>query len=424
MKPILCSRFRLVVGLFVTASIGYVFVDETRLLLSLDRSTTARGTRLEFDADANVLHFHESSSGGLVAEPEAYPSTQGSSPWNASSTTITRQQTATGSWPPLSALLSNVSDVKHSNITGDVQFLLDFAIIGHPKTATSFVMRWLARHEEIRMFQHEVHSLTFGRLGEFVSQMYELEPGAAEYIRGYKAPRDIQDKKILRWIHELWPRTKLVVGLRHPVLWFESFYNYRVSQGKDIPPANSSLFLRQSVRIGHCYDKRKVKYLCTDGSLFQNHLSLLGKTNMSSQDELDLLRARPDTVRKKSRSMPNEVFLYDQTQLNDLNGTRATAFRRDLAQFLGMKESLREEFRASPSESSPNKTHTMSICDDQHQALRAELMENARTASLWIRRYFLKNDDVRISSPEYFHQLLETWMDDPCETGRVSAQLR
>jgi len=287
-------------------------------------------------------------------------------------------------------------------------------------------MKWLASHDEIQMLPHEVHSLTFGRLGEFVSTMHGL-PKGKQYIRGYKAPRDIQDKRVLRLIRRYWPNAGLIVGLRHPILWFESFYNYRLSRGKDIPPVNSSLFLHVSYRIGQCYEKAKVKYMCTDGALFQNHLSLLGKTNMTSQDELKLIRPRPKYVRTKPKKMmTNRVFLYEQSQLNDPDKSRAAHFREDLGKFLGIKTSLQQNLQPLPEKSASkgNSSFTrISICDYSHKALRMELMKNARTASLWIRNYFLEQEDVFVSSPAHFGSLLQNWMRDPCENGLETAAL-
>jgi len=37
-----------------------------------------------------------------------------------------------------------------------------------PKTATSFTMDWLAQHDEIQMYTHELHALQSGNPAEFV----------------------------------------------------------------------------------------------------------------------------------------------------------------------------------------------------------------------------------------------------------------
>jgi len=122
--------------------------------------------------------------------------------------------------PPLSSLIGD----KKANITGNVEFLLDWAIVGHPKTATTFTLNWFTSHPEIQTYPYEVHSLQQGKPALLVSQLYNL-PVGEKYKRGYKAPRDIELFKSLQSLRKYWPNTLLVVGVRHPVTWFESFYN-------------------------------------------------------------------------------------------------------------------------------------------------------------------------------------------------------
>lgn len=123
--------------------------------------------------------------------------------------------------PPLSKLI----DEDAGTIIGDVSFLLDFAIVGHSKTATTQHMNWLADHPEVQMYHHEVHSLKNSRPAEFVSLMYDLKPGS-QYKRGYKAPNDIHYDQSMDALRKYWPDAGLIVGVRHPVKWFASYYNF------------------------------------------------------------------------------------------------------------------------------------------------------------------------------------------------------
>ena len=112
------------------------------------------------------------------------------------------------------------------NITGDVDFLLDYAIIGHPKTATTFTNLWFQTHPQVRSFREEITLLSKGYPAEMVKKLHQLsDPREYPVIRGYKYPRDIQSSSALQSISTHWPSAKLIVGVRHPVLWFESFYN-------------------------------------------------------------------------------------------------------------------------------------------------------------------------------------------------------
>jgi hypothetical protein len=109
-------------------------------------------------------------------------------------------------------------------------------------------MFWLANHQDVQMPRHEVHAMIAGRPAELVRTLYdELEPGY-HYKRGYKAPRDITNANALTAFATYFPTTKLIIGVRHPVLWFQSFYNYRVRGGTIMPPAET-LMVRGCVTI-------------------------------------------------------------------------------------------------------------------------------------------------------------------------------
>jgi len=129
--------------------------------------------------------------------------------------------------PPLSDLIDE------NNIIGDVQFLLDFAIIGHPKTGTTALLNWLRSHEEVQMHDEEVRSLRKNKPAGMVSLLYDLPYHGKR--RGYKAPNDIQQQVSLNALHPYWPCTKCIVGLRHPVKWMESFYKFQSQQNRPAP---------------------------------------------------------------------------------------------------------------------------------------------------------------------------------------------
>ena len=117
-------------------------------------------------------------------------------------------------WPPLDSLIQGRGGT--DDIKDNVQFMLDFAIIGHPKTATTFTMNWLASHREIQMYTHELNAMAKGKPAELVSLLYDL-PAGRNYRRGYKAPRDIINAQALRAFAQHFPETKLIVGLRYVV---------------------------------------------------------------------------------------------------------------------------------------------------------------------------------------------------------------
>lgn len=294
--------------------------------------------------------------------------------------------------PPLSSLIQN------DEIVGDVSSVIDFGIVGHAKCATTTLMKWLADHEEISMKKKEMHQLTFGHPAGFVKGMYELPDG--DYIRGYKAPNDSSNQLPRDMIREYFPSAKLIIGLRHPVSWFGSWYNFKERQGFDLGPPEDL--------VGNLPFQ----------VLFAQHLAMMGKTALDST-EIDLLGHYLDEEPRPPPLMRNKVFLYDVSQPFDQNSTRNYMFRKDLGNFLGLTKEL---VPLIPRESSRNADYAMDICDDKLKELRGQLLELGKNGSIWIREYFLPHENVIVSSIDHLHAVLQTWDRDPCD-GKEGGRL-
>lgn len=114
-------------------------------------------------------------------------------------------------WPALEEIVGH-----DDRLIGDPQFLLDFAIIGIEKCGTSTLMKWLGAHPQVQCFQHEDISMFNDKPGHLVKQLYKVYPGE-NYKRGYKNPIDIFQPCVLRNFQQIFPQTKLLLTLRHPV---------------------------------------------------------------------------------------------------------------------------------------------------------------------------------------------------------------
>ena len=352
------------------------------------------------DDDTAVKATLKESSSATVRGKAKQKSKAG--PSNVKVTTVSASSTFDDDddFPALSSLVSIDPLTNTSTIIGDVQFLLDFAIIGHPKTSTSAIIRWLSKDDQIRMKNGEDHALTQGQPGQMVQNLYQLEHGR-QYRRGYKAPADITKPEALRAFVKHWPQTKLIVGVRHPVKWFESWYNYfsrRRGEGT-LPPAETMLGANLPNRVRfHC------------------NLALLGKTPRKKK-ERRLLGPHFSPIRGLE-TLSNPVLLYDVGQPFDANATRKDQFRLDLSNYVGLARPL-NEIPATPhtsAEDSRNYHYAIDICDSKFDALRAELVDLGQAASEWIQNYFMKLPDVTVSSPEHFIEGLQTWGIDPCES--------
>ena len=278
-----------------------------------------------------------------------------------------------------------------------------------------------------------------------------------QLLFGFKCPADIRNLHVMGQIRDYFYHTKLIVGVRDPVSWFQSFYNYRLREGHThLPPP---LACR-----GPCTDEHET--VCTHHAYFHVFLAQLGWTPRSTTtDELRLLRRLDDDDDDENGKQPaaappspqhheqpkhqlavlspplphtNRIFLYDKSQLDGrAHPEIAERFRQDLTTFLGLATPLPSLDTAKPKEhSTPPANSTLGkllldICEDKYQELRTELVQIGTNAATWIQTYFLPlggkeeattTGVVTISSPDYFRGVLETsWNVDPCllATGKL-----
>lgn len=377
----------------------------------------------------------------------------------AKSVELSKTPKLPGSFPALSSLVKAVPVLQEESkfaltVTGNVQFLLDYAIVGFSKCGTTTLLKWIRRDPEVRTFKREIHEIVLDQhAGSLVERLYhnlleeeppistQSTPTSKEFLQGFKNPEILQVPKALQHLNNHWPETKLIVSVRNPLKWFRSFYNFRLTIGH-LEQVGSD----PNALIGHCEDGNKM--LCSHMGAFHVKLFRMGKTtgmtaSTTTKEEMDLIKpflAPPEYkedqdilnhIHKSSDRSPtieipkmkNKVFFLDLRQMSDTNKTRAKIFRQDLQTFLGLKQELSPVFRARPfkqlewsldDESKRFKMDT--ICNPKYLPLQQELYSMAQNASLWIRNYFLKSEDVVVSSPEYVDELLETWMTNPCDS--------
>jgi hypothetical protein len=234
-------------------------------------------------------------------------------------------------------------------------------------------------------------------------------------LTGYRNPNDIRYEVV----REHCPNTKHIVTVRHPLLWFESVYNYRLLYRNFWSIKGEPNKLMGMVCNG------KPVYVCAEFGAFHRDLAKWGKTSLA-QEELELLSEFKDEFRNYTSKFKNPIFLMEISQLNDANATRASQLGHDVQTYLGLKNPM----RPIPHSNSITKPRTkaaanlINICDPQYEPIHSKMMQVARDASLWIRNYFLKSPDVTVSSPKYFEALLESWMEDPCRMREQHASSR
>lgn len=435
-------------------------VFTTMFVMSQTWFTTHRQLELVSRYTHNLEWITLPTSTATEIADEATEADTSNDPVNQTIGTHSRKNTE-----PLKPQLSELTGDKEENITGNVQFLLDFAIIGHAKCGTTTFLKWMKDHAaEALVLGDESYELRRGLPARLVHRLYNLQPSVATtskktndsftsvhnhdrttltFRRGYKSPSEIQDQRSLRYIRTYFPKTKLIVGIRHPVFWFESLYNFRIQNIKLLNKyLNQSLMLlpHPNRLIGAC--QRNMKHTCTDSGLFHVHLARLGKTNLTDDELNDNSSLGPyrtwilDKEGRRPARMPNPIFLYEVTQLQDelhakddsspgsqaqLQKHRSQKFRQEVQAFLGFHHELPPIPHASPGRQWENPamqayrdSQKIRICEAEYLPVRMHLLKQAQEASLWIRQYFLNSADVFVSSRDYFEELLKRWMHDPC----------
>jgi hypothetical protein len=126
-------------------------------------------------------------------------------------------------------ILTRGSADESKTVSFDPSHKLDFAVIGFPKSGTSFLLEVLGMHPEITMPSKEfcdIHHDNGDKLFmRWIKNQSALHPSGQKY--GIKCPTMIRVTNAIDNLMKVSDQTRLVVGVRHPVLWFQSFYNYR-----------------------------------------------------------------------------------------------------------------------------------------------------------------------------------------------------
>ena len=348
------------------------------------------------------------------------------------------------SLPPLESLVEQDKN-QDPKIVADVQFLLDFAVVGFGKCGTTSLLHWLQQKDNttetttgtlVRAPNYEAQFLRNKRPAQLVRKMYQFGVEEQEarnnnkllphekIVKGFKNPSDIRRPKSRDLLTQYWPQTKLIVTVRHPVEWMVSLYNYfKIEKGRHKATLTAADMVTPGAR-----DKEgdTQHFVSSAKGEFHAILAEIGKTPLASTDEWKLLRPwlnPSQKVRIQKHHMPHSIFLMEMKQLADTNTTRSKQFANDLEAFLG----LPQNHLPPPLHVRPNTQRVkgqdnledlkMDICAPEFAPVLEEMVSIARAGSQWLREYFMASPEVTVSSPEYINELFERWMIDPCETS-------
>jgi len=314
-----------------------------------------------------------------------------------------------------------MSNTINNNTSG-----LDFAILGFPKCGTTFLRKVLGYHSDIAMggrLEDEEHSefcqIQHNDGVQKTMAWLEHERRLAETSSnqelpkqyGIKCPSMVRKPRAIVNLVKQSNEMRLVLGLRHPVRWFESMYNYRVGThyrhndiNETIPHPNELLDTTKQWRDVSLTHVR-----------YEGALKRLGEVRFNKRDMKE--------IKNRNISPHYKLFIYTTDQLHDTNETRRLQFQIDLQHHLRLKSPLvnfTEVRKTNAQDSSQYKQH-ISICDDEYRIIRNKLIHQGRITSDWIRNTFLESsDNIIVSDMNYFSSLLREWGVDPCRLRKSS----
>ena len=239
-------------------------------------------------------------------------------------------------------------------------------------------------------------------------------------LRGTKGPQ-IVSSNYLRLKYSVYlPKTVLIVGIRHPILMFQSFWNMQSDyvKGRDN--------LNPYDRLVICNNEKKSCsngcpgriLVCLGRMLFHVHLSQYGKTDLSYA-ERELLA--PDSgigggQNLINHNIRNHIFIYELNQMSDDDMWDV------LANILKVPYIPHDIHMGDNTErmKKKHKSQRVDFCDAKYDDFRSVFLLHGYNMSQWFCNYIVpvakdeSRNDLTIANPDHFCELVKTYGEDPC----------
>eukprot|EP00588_Corethron_pennatum_P009411 CAMPEP_0194277790 /NCGR_PEP_ID=MMETSP0169-20130528/10014_1 /TAXON_ID=218684 /ORGANISM="Corethron pennatum, Strain L29A3" /LENGTH=401 /DNA_ID=CAMNT_0039021835 /DNA_START=162 /DNA_END=1364 /DNA_ORIENTATION=+ len=273
---------------------------------------------------------------------------------------------------------------------------IDFAVVAFPKCATTSVHALFHHTDETDMMPgeycrliEEKHTVEeeLALRGEIRAAVAAMPPGKKT---AFKCPHLLKHAVAISRLASMYPDAVLLVGVRHPVLFFESFYNFRVTNPWPDPYdwKKWTIHPPESL-IGFANGWMD---LDTDIGRYELTLMQLGKVPLTDAD-LSLLACKGLSLAPTQQ----RVFVYDLGQVQDADADRGRAFLDAMGKFVGLETPL----QAMPLVDPKHKTvppeveaQKIDICDQKFDALRTLLLERSKVTATFVLDRFLRSPEV------------------------------
>jgi hypothetical protein len=322
---------------------------------------------------------------------------------------------------------------------------MDFLIAGHPKTGTTTLVANLAKVAPMKVkdfctskpstLMHYLIDKWPQKFPDILEGPTKYIPDKSQWLVGSKCPMFIGNPEFISRYTIAHPRLKLIVGLRHPILWFDSFMrmgnaaNYyrraklcphyaNIDPVSGFPGGVSSERARFTAGFEQCINECRCGLpLCFHRSRLHLGLARVGKTELSPSERELLAPGDPDGgANLFSAQAVNPVFVYDQIQM------KRDSYWDELAGFLGISHIPNEHYRGHHKDRTGTNSNA-TLCIPFYDELRSRIMEHSYNMSIWLEDYFLplaldsSRPDVVVANATSFKEVLKTYQTDPC--GRL-----
>ena len=310
---------------------------------------------------------------------------------------------------------------------------LDFLVAGFPKTGTTSLLFALAQHPDVVMDNAEYchiarplqqDDVNANRLNKYLNNLvkeHEKKNNHNSYKRaplvGLKCPEALKNFKAIHRLSQHSPHAKWIIGLRHPVWFVQSFYNYRVLEAHLRPKSDGNGQNEHIPTLHELWENHTLSFrdLNADTARFDTQLQQLAKTSLNVTQLQAFIGHGMWAIKPNSFS----IFLYTMEQLQDDNLQRKKDFQNDLVAFLGLDPLPHDvghanQNKVSADEQSKTVPEMIHICATAFADIRATLIAQGQQAADWILNQFLAVPDVHVSNRAHFAAALQAWGTDPC----------
>lgn len=230
-----------------------------------------------------------------------------------------------------------------------------------------------------------------------------------------------------RQFNQYLPKTKMLVGITHPIIWFKTFWD-QLSGNNHIGWANNDPYSIMDLCLGRfCREECKEHQIfCVHKSRFHLGLAKLGKTDLSDDERQLLAPDDPDGgADLKNENIRNPIFLYDNSELGE------DYFWESVAQYLGVDNfahSDQEAIVRLQNLEMMEDVQSLDFCNAKYHDFRAKMMEYSHQMGEWLQKYFIplaldhNRQDVAVANPRKFYLLAEQYKQDPCGILKRNSQ--